>query len=237
MHHHPFGFTFDQERAAGLLGSARELGIVSVIATLLSGIAVAIFALTLLIGPADAKVSDPRHPSFEQNSFSARSHRARRVHRRAHHVHHAARHHRRDRAPFLDANGNRPGLITVSTAAGINITCSSGFASEAAALIADAVAQGIKFHRITCYSRARTHVANSNHRSGNAFDSLPSIPAHLVRAHGLRSGFDFRDCQHVDNARNVGGIAYWNRVKHHGPTFTASAERRHHRHRVAMIGR
>jgi hypothetical protein len=124
-----------------------------------------------------------------------------------------------------------PGLITVQTAAGIAITCSTAFAKDAAALIADAVAQGIKFSRITCYSRARTHVANSNHHSGNAMDTHPSIPASLVRAHSLRSGCDFRDCPHVDNARNVGGVAYWNSVKHRGPTVTASAERRHYRHR------
>ncbi len=123
------------------------------------------------------------------------------------------------------------GLVTVTTAAGIAITCSAAFASEAASLIADAVAHGIKFHRITCYSRARTHVANSNHHSGNAFDSHPSIPAQLVRAHGLRSGCDFRDCPHVDNARNVGGVAYWNGVKHRGSTVSASAARRHYHHR------
>lgn len=77
------------------------------------------------------------------------------------------------------------GLVTVPTAAGIAITCSVAFASEAAALIADAVAGGMKFRRINCYSRAGSHVANSNHRDGNAFDSYPSIPAHLVRQHGL----------------------------------------------------
>ena len=122
------------------------------------------------------------------------------------------------------------GLVTVQTAAGIAITCSPGFAVAAVALIADAVAQGTRFSRITCYSRARTHVANSNHHSGNAMDTYPSISAELVRAHGLRSGCDFRDCPHVDNASNVGGVARWNSVKHRGGSVTASAERRHYRH-------
>lgn len=112
------------------------------------------------------------------------------------------------------------GLVTVQTAAGIPITCSPGFAYEAESLIADAVGRGIRFSRITCYSTARSHkhhhgVCTSNHCTGEAFDSHPSIPAWLVRQHGLRSGCDFRDCAHVDNARNVGGIAYWNSVKHY----------------------
>lgn len=51
----PTGFTFDNEHAAGLLRTSRELSIVSVIAALLTGIAVAIFALVILIGPADAR--------------------------------------------------------------------------------------------------------------------------------------------------------------------------------------
>ena len=103
------------------------------------------------------------------------------------------------------------------------------FASEAAALIADAVRQGMKFSRITCYSWASSHRRLSNHHTGDAFDSHPSIPARLVRAHGLRSGCDFGDCPHVDNARNVGGVAFWNSVKHREQQVIASAERRHHR--------
>lgn len=121
--------------------------------------------------------------------------------------------------------GGGTGLVTVPTAAGINITCSEGFAGPAAELIADAVQHGIKFKRITCFSYASSHVRGSNHRDGNAFDSHPSIPANLVRAHGLRSGCDFlvgraghrhSDCPHVDNARNVGGVEFWNDVKHRG---------------------
>lgn len=122
------------------------------------------------------------------------------------------------------------GLVTVRTAAGLDITCSAGFAGPAAALIAAAVERGIRFRRITCYSTARSHrhhrgVCVSNHCSGEAFDSHPSIPAQLVRQHGLRSGCDFRDCPHVDNARNVGGIAFWNSVRHGRGTATYSGRR------------
>jgi hypothetical protein len=139
-----------------------------------------------------------------------------------HRYHHPRHHHV---ASVEDANGNLSrGLVTVPTAAGISITCSPGFASEASSLIATAVAHGIKFHRITCYSQAGTHVRGSNHRTGNAFDSHPSIPAYLVRQAGLRSGCDFHDCPHVDNARNSGGVAFWNSVKHRH-----YAALRHHR--------
>lgn len=111
------------------------------------------------------------------------------------------------------------GLVTIPTAAGIQITVSSSFAGPAANLIAAAVAQGRHFRRINCYSWASTHRRNSNHHAGDACDAYPAIRAALVRAHGLRSGCDFRDCTHFDNARNVGGVAYWNSVRHgrHGP--------------------
>ena len=133
------------------------------------------------------------------------------------------------------------GLVTVHTAAGIDITCSTEFAPAAAGLIATAVAQGIRFSRITCYSRAGTHVSGSNHHDGNAMDTHPSIPANLVRQAGLRSGCDFSDCMHVDNARNVGGMAYWNHVRHGGAYAAKQSVRkhyavRHHRH-IRFAGR
>src|ERR1035437_8145483 len=53
QHQYPAGLTLHNERATDSLRSTHELGIVSVIATLLTGIAVAIFALPLLVGPAD----------------------------------------------------------------------------------------------------------------------------------------------------------------------------------------
>ena len=108
----------------------------------------------------------------------------------------------------------RAGMVTVPTAAGIHIVASAEFAPQAQAVIAAAVAEGMRFRRINCFSMARSHRSKSNHKAGNACDAYPSIPARIVRAAGLRSGCDFADCQHFDNARNVGGIAFWNRVKH-----------------------
>ena len=235
MHHHPFGFTFDEERAAGLRENARELGIVSVISALLTGIAVAIFALTLLVGPADAKASDPRHPSLEQNSYSARSHRAQRVHHRARHAHHTARHHRRDRSPTLDANGNRSGLIHVETAANIAITVASSFAPKIQGFIADLVAHGYHPHQIHCFAQGG-HVRGSLHYRGEACDfdqrgwgltarAMYHVAA-LAQQHGLRDGCTFRDCGHIDSGHALARLP-WPR--------TLSA-RSHHR-RVAMIGR
>jgi hypothetical protein len=235
MTHHPFGFTFDQERATGLLRTSRELAIVSVITTLLSGIAVAIFALTLLVGPADAKVSDLRHPSFEQNSYSARSHRKQHVHQRAHHRR-VARHHRRDRAPVLDANGNRAGLVTVATAAGIEITVAASIASKMQGFIRDMVARGYHPHKIHCYNLSRSHVPGSLHFRGEACDfdqrgwgltsSAMYHVADLARVHGLRDGCSFHDCGHIDSGQML-ARAPWPR------TLSAHS----HHHRVAMIGR
>lgn len=131
----------------------------------------------------------------------------------------------------------RSGLVTVQTAANIAITCSPEFAAKAQALLATAVAQGIRFSRITCFSRAGTHVSGSNHHTGDAMDTHPSIPAHVVREAGLRSGCDFSDCQHIDNARNVGGIDRWNGLKHPGNNVVASAARRHYRHRHTRLAR
>jgi len=134
------------------------------------------------------------------------------------------------------ATGGGLGLVTVATAAGIDITVSADFAPLAQAAIAAAVADGRHFRRINCYDLRSTHKALSNHKTGDACDAYPSIPARIVRAAGLRSGCDFADCPHFDNARNVGGVAFWNSVKHRGPTVTASADRRHHR-RIRMVRR
>jgi rare lipoprotein A len=51
----PLGFTFNQERSAGLLGASKELGIVSGIAAMLLMAAIAIFAFMLLMRTADAR--------------------------------------------------------------------------------------------------------------------------------------------------------------------------------------
>lgn len=134
---------------------------------------------------------------------------------------------------------NLPGsLVVVPTAAGIQIKASVEFAPRAQAVIAAAVAEGIRFRRINCFSMARSHRSLSNHKTGDACDSYPSIPARIVRAAGLRSGCDFADCQHFDNARNVGGMALWNQVRHKtryaarqrisaAPTLEMSAASRH----------
>lgn len=106
------------------------------------------------------------------------------------------------------------GYVTVPTAAGIDIKVSADFAPKAQAAIAAAVAEGMRFRRINCFDLRRTHKALSNHKTGDACDTYPSIPARIVRAAGLRSGCDFADCPHIDNARNVGGVAYWNSVRH-----------------------
>lgn len=101
-------------------------------------------------------------------------------------------------------------IITVPTAAGIDIRVSSDFAGPAQAVIADAVAAGIKFKSIRCYNHARTHVSRSNHFKGDACDTSPAIPKRIVLAHGLRSGCHWGGCAHFDNAKNVGGMAKWN---------------------------
>lgn len=144
--------------------------------------------------------------------------------------------------PTLNGYRDRPaehptafGLVTVPTAAGINITVAADFAPKAQAVIADAEAQGIHLTRIRCYS-ATGHARNSNHHAGRACDTRPYIPATIVRANGLRSGRDFHDPEHFDDATNVGGMAYWNSVKHRGQTVTASSRSYHHR-RIRIAGR
>lgn len=122
------------------------------------------------------------------------------------------------------------GLVTVPTAAGIDIKVALDFAPKAQAVIAAAEAEGIHFTRIRCYS-ASGHARHSNHHMGRACDTRPYIPAAIVRANGLRSGRDFHDPEHFDDATNVGGMAYWNSVRHPGTTL--SAERRHRRVRFA----
>ena len=133
-----------------------------------------------------------------------------------------------DPAPFGS------GLVTVSTAAGIDITVAGDFAPRAQAVIADAEASGIHLTRIRCFS-AGGHARMSNHHSGRACDTRPYIPASIVRANGLRSGRDFHDPEHFDDATNVGGMAYWNHVRHGGPYAARQhvgkrhAARSHHR--------
>lgn len=126
-----------------------------------------------------------------------------------------------DPAPFGS------GLVTVSTAAGIDITVAGDFAPRAQAVIADAEASGIHLTRIRCFS-AGGHARRSNHHDGRACDTRPYIPASIVRANGLRSGRDFHDPEHFDDATNVGGMAYWNYVKHGGAYAAKQATRKHY---------
>ncbi len=111
------------------------------------------------------------------------------------------------------------GLIALDVAGGHRITVSQNFSGPIASLIADLYAHGYRFTRIKCAaSRGQGHhKSRSNHYTGDACDFFGQHPpAQLVRNHGLRSGRDFADSMHVDNARNVGGVAFWNSVKHRG---------------------
>jgi hypothetical protein len=139
------------------------------------------------------------------------------------------------------AEAARGGLVTINVAGGHRITVSQAFAEPITSLITDLDARGYRFTRIKCFANHGEghHKSRSNHWAGNACDFFGQHPpASITRAHDLRSGCDFHDCMHVDNARNVGGVAYWNSVKHRGPTVTASAERRHHyRHRIRYARR
>ena len=127
----------------------------------------------------------------------------------------------------------RFGLVTIDVAGGHRITVSPDFGAQVAPLIADLYAHGYKFTRIKCAaSRGQGHhVRKSNHWTGDACDFFGMHPpADLVRAHGLRSGRDFADGMHVDNARNVGGVDFWNSVRHRHYAG-------HHRRSLRLAGR
>ena len=110
-----------------------------------------------------------------------------------------------------------PGLVTMDVAGGHKITVSPSFGAQVAPLIAELDANGYRFTRIKCAaSRGQGHhVRRSNHWTGDACDFFgPRMPpAEMVREHGLRSGRDFADSMHVDDAKNVGGVAFWNTVR------------------------
>ena len=122
------------------------------------------------------------------------------------------RHSRRHRA----AHGTPQGLITVSTAAGIDITVAPSFAPRIQGFIGDLVARGYRPSRIGCYSTARSHVRNSNHFWGGACDfnqrgwgktDRPMYRvADIARKWGLRDGCTFRDCGHIDMPRNYARV-------------------------------
>lgn len=127
------------------------------------------------------------------------------------------------------AQSARAELVTIPTAAGINITVAHDFAAPMQGFIADLVASGVRPSQIHCYNLARTHVPGSLHFTGRACDFNGSanrfrpMNRHRVSAmaarHGLRDGCDFGDCGHID-----AGLAY----AHRGARRYAA--RRHHSH-------
>lgn len=116
----------------------------------------------------------------------------------------------------LDANGNRAGLVTISTAAGIEITVAPSFAPAIRGFIADSVEEGYRPTRITCFSLSRSHVRRSLHKLGEACDfnqhgwNKTDRFMYRVRAlavkWGLRDGCSFRDCGHIDAGRPLGTV-------------------------------
>src|SRR5262245_44183605 len=100
------------------------------------------------------------------------------------------------RARPLDANGNSShGLVTVATAAGIDITVSKTMAPKMQGFIADLMEIGYKPKQIHCFARGG-HVRGSRHYSGNACDfdqrgwgKTAELMYHvsvLAKLHGLR---------------------------------------------------
>lgn len=103
------------------------------------------------------------------------------------------------------------GLVTVSTAAGIDITVARSAAPKFQGLIADLVAHGYKPDRINCFARGG-HVRRSYHYTGEACDIDNRANrrnrsrfqfADIIARHGLRDGCSFNyagvpDCGHVD---------------------------------------
>lgn len=151
------------------------------------------------------------------NPAEARSHRHH--HHYQHHQHYAARIH------ATDANGNRArGLVTVSTAMG-NITVSPSFAPKIVPFINVLAARGYHAKQVHCFSMAKSHVARSLHKTGNACDFAQRgwgkidgpmyHVADLARQYGLRDGCSFRDCGHIDNGASLGGNYYAARRHHH----------------------
>ncbi len=126
------------------------------------------------------------------------------VHVKKHRVVRYKRHHRVRAARGVLPRSN---MISVSTAAGIDIIVAPQFASKIRGFIGDLVASGYKPPQIHCYSTGG-HVSNSFHYQGLACDfnqrgwGLTDRPmyrvAALTRKWGLRDGCSFRDCGHID---------------------------------------
>jgi hypothetical protein len=134
----------------------------------------------------------------------------------------------------LDANGNPGGLVTVATAAGIDITVSGKMAPKMQAFIADLMEIGYKPVQIHCFAR-RGHVHGSRHYSGNACDfdqrgwgKTAKMMYHvgvLAKLHGLRDGGSFRDWGHIDDGLPLSRPRY---ARHNRHTVTVVARREHY---------
>lgn len=165
----------------------------------------------------------------DTQQFSARRHRS-------HHVRHHTMHRHRGARSYIDANGNRAsGLVTVSTAMG-NVTVSPSFAPKIVPFINALAARGYHARQVHCFSMAKSHVARSLHKTGNACDFAQRgwgktdgpmyHVADLARQFGLRDGCSFRDCGHVDNGTPLGGNYYAARSHHRQPRYHRYASAR-----------
>jgi hypothetical protein len=136
------------------------------------------------------------------------------------------------RARPLDANGNSGHrLVTLTTAAGIEITVSETMAPKMQGFIADLMEIGYKPKEIHCFAR-RGHVRGSRHYSGNACDfdqrgwgKTAKMMYHvsvLAKLHGLRDGGSFRDWGHIDDGLPLSRPRY---ARHKRPTATLAVRR------------
>jgi hypothetical protein len=132
----------------------------------------------------------------------------------------------------VDANGNPGrGLVTVATAAGLDITVSKTMAPKMQAFIADLMEIGYRPKQIHCFAH-RGHVRGSRHYSGNACDfdqtgwgKTAKMMYHvsvLAKLHGLRDGGSFRDWGHIDDGLPLSRPRY---ARHNRHTVTLAARR------------
>jgi hypothetical protein len=130
-----------------------------------------------------------------------------------------ARHHQRKprRSQASAPVRHSGGLVTVKTAAGIDIKVNPSFAPKIVAFIADVVASGYHPKQIHCAAHSG-HVHGSRHYSGAACDfdqrgwgkTAPAMyhVAALAKKHGLRDGGSFRDWGHIDDGQRLSRTQY-----------------------------
>jgi hypothetical protein len=180
----------------------------------------ALMLLCLIATPATAKRFDgfegqPMWWGYEMQIRRTVRHRS---HRHVRHSHRSTR--KASRAGIYTAR-DHGGLVTVSTAAGIDIKVNPSFAPKIVAFIADLVATGYKPKQIHCAAHGG-HVSGSRHYSGAACDfdqrgwgkTAPAMykVAALARKHGLRDGGDFRDWGHIDDGARLTRVARVHRI-------------------------